>query len=134
MSELAGSHTVPLKRRESQQDRWTWRDTFYLLAIVLLALILRTVNLSQPAEMYFDEIYYVDAAEKLWEGQKDPNSVHPPLGKWIIAAGIAASKQIAGPEVNTMVSWRIASVLAGLVMVAATYSLSLMLYQYNGIA
>lgn len=134
MSELAGSHTVPLKRRESQQDRWTWRDTFYLLAIVLLALILRTVNLSQPAEMYFDEIYYVDAAEKLWEGQKDPNSVHPPLGKWIIAAGIAASKQIAGPEVNTMVSWRIASVLAGLVMVAATYSLSLMLYQYNRVA
>jgi dolichyl-phosphate-mannose-protein mannosyltransferase len=134
MSNFSGSDTVPIKRSESSENRWTWRDTFYLLGILLLAVVLRTVNLDQPAELYFDEIYYVDAAEKLWAGEKDPNSVHPPLGKWIIASGIAASKWVAGPDVNKMVSWRIASVIAGLLMVVATYSLSLMLYQYNRMA
>jgi dolichyl-phosphate-mannose-protein mannosyltransferase len=134
MLEPPGSHTVPFKRSEASASRWTWRDTFYLLALLLLAFVLRTVNLNQPAEMYFDEIYYVDAAQQLWDGKADPNSVHPPLGKWIIGAGIAGSKLVAGPDVNEMVSWRITAVLAGLLMVAATYSLSLMLYQYNRVA
>lgn len=134
LPELEGSHTVPYKRYDASQDSWTWTDGLNLLVLLLLALLLRVVNLSQPAKMYFDEIYYVDAAQELWAGKPDPNSVHPPLGKWIIAAGIEASQIVAGPEVNEMISWRIASAIAGVLMVAATYSLSLMLYRYNRVA
>ena len=133
LPELHGSHTVPFKRNNNSASGWTWRDTFYLLALLLLALVLRTVNLDTPSKMYFDEIYYVDAAEELWQGKPDPNSVHPPLGKWIIAVGIDVTTRIA-PEVSQAVTWRAASVLAGILMVAATYSMSLMLYQYNRVA
>ena len=134
MPELPGSDTVEFKRPEKADSRWSWQDAVNLLVLLLLAFVLRVVNLDQPAEMYFDEIYYVDAAQNLLEGKPDPNNVHPPLGKWMIAAGIETCKAVAGPDVNQMISWRAASVLAGLLMVIATYHMSLMLYGYNRVA
>lgn len=99
-----------------------------------LGLFLRLWNVTQPAELYFDEVYYVDAAQELWAGNPDPNSVHPPLSKWIIAAGMEASKSVLGPDVNEQFSWRIAAVLAGVLMVGATYCFSLTIFPDNRVA
>lgn len=98
---------------------------------MLLALGLRFWNVAEPQKLFFDEIYYVDAAEKLWSGESDPNSVHPPLGKWLIGAGMETVERIGGSEVEPAYGWRLASVLAGVLMVGATYSFSLTLFAYN---
>jgi dolichyl-phosphate-mannose-protein mannosyltransferase len=113
------------------RSAWSVRDTLLLLFLMLLGLGLRLWNVAEPAELYFDEVYYVDAGKALWDGKYDPNSVHPPLGKILIGAGIRASVAIGGEDVNEFFSWRIAAVCAGVLMIGATYSFSLMLFQFN---
>ena len=72
-----------------------------------LALAVRIVRLGTPDIYVFDEIYYVgDAASLLRSGAERGEPAHPPLGKWLIAAGI----QTFGLN---PVGWRIASALAG---------------------
>jgi len=67
---------------------------FPTLAITFLAFFLRIFNLSTPKGLVFDEIYYVDGArDYLKHGVEVTNGaaefvVHPPVGKWLIAAGI----------------------------------------------
>lgn len=61
-----------------------------------------------------DEVYYSPAAKSLLEFQGDPNYVHPPLGKLLIASGIALFGY------NSF-GWRLASVIAGSIIVPATY-------------
>ena len=86
-------------------------DRWYLAAIVALAAVLRFWNLGYPHKLVFDETYYVKDAltlsmtgvERNWPenanaafeagqytGYLDSGAfvVHPPLGKWIIAAGM----------------------------------------------
>ena len=133
MSQQYGSETIPFKRNATSSQGWSWRDTLLLIALLLLALVLRVINLDTPTKMYFDEIYYVDAAEDLWAGKPDPNSVHPPLGKWMVGLGMEATAKLS-PDSSQQVGWRAASVVAGLLMVAMTYSMSLMLYRHNRVA
>lgn len=81
------------------------------LAVTLVAAVLRFWNLDHPAKLLFDETYYVKDAwsmlhfgyEREWPkdindafalGNATPSPgpeyvVHPPLGKWIIALGMA---------------------------------------------
>ncbi len=105
------------------------------IAILVLAAFLRLWQLGYPAKLVFDETYYVKDAwtlittgtEKSWpadansafeSGQvdgylADPSFVvHPPLGKWIIGAGMA----IFGAD-NSF-SWRIAVAILGIASVA----------------
>ena len=64
------------------------------LAIALISLVLRLVNLGSIKSFIFDEVYYVDGARDLLAygvevaGSKPEFVVHPPVGKWMIAAGI----------------------------------------------
>lgn len=108
---------------------WVWH-----LLIAVGALVLRLVRLGWPNSLVFDEAYYVKQAWSMYltgvelrvdESLGDKASdifasgtpgvftragdlvVHPPLGKWLIAAGEAAL------GVTNPVSWRIAAVLAG---------------------
>lgn len=111
-------------------SRWQLQDTGWLLALCLLALVLRLWNVTQPPEMFFDEVYYVDAAQKLWAGEPDPNSVHPPLAKWLIGLGM----EVAPEDMGEPFGWRLGSVVAGVLMVCATYSMALMLFSYNRVA
>ncbi|GAA4491267.1 dolichyl-phosphate-mannose--protein mannosyltransferase [Microbacterium panaciterrae] len=106
--------------------------------IVLLAAVLRIVGLGHPHTLVFDETYYVKDAWSLWtqgyEGSwrtgandlfaKGDTSalqdtaafvVHPPLGKWLIALGIAAF----GP--GSSFGWRIATALIGTLNVLVVY-------------
>lgn len=106
---------------------------WYWLAPVLTAVIggvLRFVRLDEPRSLVFDETYYVKDAysflvsgfERSWD--KDPNAkfnsgdfsalldspefvVHPPVGKWLIAAGM----QLFGPA--STFGWRFSTAVVG---------------------
>jgi dolichyl-phosphate-mannose-protein mannosyltransferase len=75
------------------------------------------VRLGEPDTLVFDEVYYVeDARSVLDQGVESVFTVHPPLGKWLIAAGLAALGD--GPF-----GWRFAGAIVG----AATVLLTLLL-------
>ncbi len=103
-------------------------------AVLGIAAATRLIGLEQPGELVFDETYYVkdaeslrqlgyegrwpDGADELWAagtpGSPDPLAafvVHPPLGKWIIAIGLA----LLGPE--NPAGWRLGTALAGIALV-----------------
>lgn len=73
-------------------DPYSWVAAF---AVTAIAAILRLVNLSHPPGMIFDETYYAQEAQALlrhgveWNLEENTAKyvVHPPLGKWMIAAG-----------------------------------------------
>lgn len=85
------------------------------IALALLiagAALLRLWQLGTPDSLVFDEIYYVDGARdylaqgvELADG-KGEFVVHPPIGKWLIASGIALFG-------DNPVGWRIAAALFG---------------------
>ncbi len=114
------------------------------LPVVLVAAVVRLVNLGQPRALVFDEVYYVRDAWTLWnlgfeaewpegvdfaqgntEGfSTDPSFIaHPPLGKWIIGAGMA----LVGPE--NPFGWRLATAIAGLVVVVLTMVIARRLFR-----
>ena len=86
------------------------------IAIALISLILRVVNLGSIKSFIFDEVYYVDGARDLLAygvevaGPKSEFVVHPPVGKWMIAAGI----KLFG---DNPVGWRIATAFIGSLMI-----------------
>lgn len=97
--------------------------------VTFLAAILRFTALDHPHRLIFDETYYVKDGWSLWQhgyevgweedsdeafangeiAAKDEASyvVHPPLGKWLIGAGVA----LMGPESGT--GWRLGSAVVG---------------------
>lgn len=112
--------------------------------ITLTAGILRFVNLAHPHELAFDETYYVKDAWSLWvlgyEGRWDADSnplfeqgdtsglseegafiAHPPLGKWIIALGMA----LLGP--GSSLGWRLTTALVGTALVLLLYFFALLI-------
>jgi len=95
-----------------------------LAAVVIGAAIVRLVSLSRPVELVFDEIFY--ARDACWYvygseavcGVADLVSrAHPPLGKWLIGAGLTAF----GYE---PFGWRIGVAVAGVLSVALVYVLA----------
>ena len=103
-------------------------------AVVATAVATRLIGLGHPAEIVFDETYYVKDAWSLWnlgyesgwpEGANEAFVagdtegftgdaafvVHPPLGKWIIAVGMA----VMGPA--NPVGWRLAMAVLGIIAV-----------------
>ena len=117
--------TAPWRTRilPPTDGRGGWTAT---LLVGLLAGLLRVVRLDIPAGRIFDEVYYVCDAQNLLragveletEGGSKPVSwrctptgepgfvAHPPLGKWLIAAGI----RLFGVD---EFGWRIAAAVAG---------------------
>ncbi|MDR7482942.1 MAG: phospholipid carrier-dependent glycosyltransferase [Armatimonadota bacterium] len=99
---------------------WARADWLALAAVVLAAAALRFSGLAHPAAFVFDETYYVPAACRLALGPRpecggpSPYDLHPPLGKWLIAAGIAAAGL-------TPVGWRIAAAVAGTLTVGLLF-------------
>ncbi|WP_353477556.1 phospholipid carrier-dependent glycosyltransferase [Microbacterium sp. zg-YB36] len=108
------------------------------LVITLVAGILRMWNLGHPHEIVFDETYYVKDAWSQWNlgyaatWPEDADAgfaagdteafapvgsfvIHPPLGKWIIGAGMA----LFGPD--SSFGWRIGVAVAGTAAVLVLY-------------
>jgi len=80
-------------------------------AAMALALVTRLPLLGYPKVLVFDEVYYApDAVDTLQWAAEHGRAKHPPLGKWLIAGGI----RVFG---FTPFGWRIASLLAGVVVV-----------------
>lgn len=65
-----------------------------LALLILTAVLLRLWRLGYPAAPYFDEKYYDDAARSILAWGRDPNFMHPPLGKELIAVGMAVSSRL----------------------------------------
>ena len=132
MSAQSDIATVPFSRRAVEnKKRFTMLDLLLLFLVTGLGFVLRVHDVGQPTKMYFDEIYYVDAADKLWSGQMDPNSVHPPLGKWLIGLGIKTVDAAGGKGLGQPFKWRFGSVVSGTAIIAMTYGLGLLLFNYN---
>lgn len=79
--------------------------------VTLIAATIRLWGIGFPAEKQFDEVYYAtEGAEMLRNGyENNPGYmfiVHPPFGKWLVAAGI----QLFGDDA---VGWRVPSAVAG---------------------
>ncbi|MFE6997629.1 dolichyl-phosphate-mannose--protein mannosyltransferase [Microbacterium sp. NPDC057659] len=108
------------------------------LLVTVLAAVLRLTNLGHPNAIMFDETYYVKDAWSLWAngyeatwgdganeallkgdtsalGTEGSFVVHPPLGKWLIALGMAAF----GP--GSSVGWRISTAIIGTLSVLLVY-------------
>ena len=98
------------------------RDWAYALGFGLLGLVLRLWNLDSPKGKIFDEIYYATNAHSLLQNGVEIDSknglaqfiVHPPTGKWLIAAGI---KVFGYNEFG----WRFASALVGAISIVLMY-------------
>ncbi len=113
---------------------WQWGGP---AVVLLVAALLRLVGLGHPDELVFDETYYVKDAYTLsnlgYEGSwpadanlafnaghpeiylDTPSFVaHPPIGKWLIALGLAVFG--AGDPFG----WRIVVAVSGILLVAVT--------------
>jgi dolichyl-phosphate-mannose-protein mannosyltransferase len=98
------------------------------LALVLVAGGLRFYRLGEPDRIYFDEVYYApQGAELLARGVEEGFAVHPPVGKWVVAAGIAAVG-------DTPLGWRTGMAVAGTLTVLVTYLAGLRLFRRRGLA
>ncbi|MGI9601346.1 MAG: phospholipid carrier-dependent glycosyltransferase [Acidimicrobiales bacterium] len=85
------------------------------LGVALLAIGMRAMWLGYPRIFVFDEIFYAnDAVDLIEHGVEGGSPVHPPLGKWMLAAGI----KVVG---LSAVGWRIVPLLAGAAVVALTW-------------
>lgn len=137
---LRGRLLTPMQ--DSGRPWVIWLVTALVAAFAALA---RLVELGRPARLVFDETYYVKQAYSLlrlgYEGRwaEDPNVnfaagvftdlateadyvVHPGVGKWMIAAGMAFFDP-ADP-----VGWRIGAALAGIASVALAVLIGRMLF------
>ena len=91
---------------------WTRLDTALLVLVTAVAAAIRLWGLGTPDQLVFDEIFYAQNACLLAAtpdvcGIAAPvSAAHPPLGQWLIAAGIA----IFGYD---PFGWRVASAVAG---------------------
>lgn len=105
----------PAPLADPRQERRLPRPVWILSAALgLVTFLTRLPRLTQPRVLVFDEVFY---ATQGWEisrhGVEQGGTVHPPLAKWLLAAGI----KVFG---FTPLGWRIVPLLAGVVMVMAT--------------
>jgi len=98
-----------------------------LFLLIAGAAILRLWQLGTPNSLVFDEIYYVDGARdylahgvELADG-KGEFVVHPPVGKWLIASGIALFG-------DNPIGWRIAAALFGTLAIVLIFLIAYRLF------
>lgn len=108
--------------------RRSWPALAVPLAIVVIAALLRMVDLGHVDRIQFDESYYANDANALVQrGVEVERPAHPPVGKWLLAAGIATLG-------FDPVGWRIGSAVAGTLTVALTYGAGLLLLRDRWLA
>lgn len=101
---------------------WSRLDWAALTTTVLGAALVRFAGLGRPVGFVFDEIFYAQNACRYVIGTPDcgidqlASRAHPPLGNWIIGAGI---KLFGYDEFG----WRVMAALAGTMGVALLYLL-----------
>lgn len=103
-------------------------DWIALFVVILLASFLRFAGLSDPSSLVFDEVYYAKDACFYVLNSEDPcqvdgnqPEVHPPVGKWLIGAGIKAFG-------FDSLGWRIVPALGGIFTVLLMYLIARKLF------
>jgi len=119
--------TNNLKPIDSAHPHAFHQQVITALVISVLALIFFGFGLSNPPRSYYDEGYYIPAAKALLAGTPNPNPEAPPLGKYLVAAGI----ELAG---DRPVGWRAASTVCGSLSLAAIYLWTYLLSRNSRIA
>ena len=100
------------------------------MALTLIAFLIRVFHLGTPKGLVFDEIYYVDGARDYLKYGVEVTKgapefiVHPPVGKWLIAAGI---KLFGDHEFG----WRIAVAVAGTLTIYLTARIAQRIFHEN---
>jgi dolichyl-phosphate-mannose--protein O-mannosyl transferase len=121
--------------------RWANRPSVAIVAVGLIAGVLRFVNLDYPPGYVFDEVYYAKSAciylnlsnqrcnidsddEEIWRSEQNDTGawVHPPLGKWMIAGGEA----IFGTD---SFGWRVAPAIFGTATVTLLALIAYLLFR-----
>lgn len=98
-----------------------------LISLITFSALTRFINLGRPDSMVFDEVYYVDGARDfLASGVELDNAkpefvVHPPVGKWMIAAGI----KVLG---DNPFGWRASAALIGTLSVFLVFLIARQLF------
>lgn len=140
-AQLLGRLGVP-GRADARTRRWGWIVT---AVATFIAALTRLIGLGHPHQLVFDETYYVKGGyslitygyERDWVGDQVNNFfvqgsdapmiqaadrvVHPPLGKWLIGAGM----ELFGTD--TGLGWRFGVALAGIISVALITRIALRL-------
>ena len=99
-----------MKSFVSRDTSWAYRSVLVLSAVmVLVGLWARVWKLGFPGQRIWDEIYFPVMARKFLEGTYQFD-LHPPLGKFIIAVGIAVFG-------DTPIGWRVMPLLFGCAMI-----------------
>jgi dolichyl-phosphate-mannose-protein mannosyltransferase len=99
-----------MKSLLSRDSPWAYRSILVLsLVTVLVGLWARVWKLGFPGQRIWDEIYFPVMARKFLEGVYQFD-LHPPLGKFIIAVGIALFG-------DTPIGWRVMPLLFGCAMI-----------------
>ena len=99
-----------MKSFVSRDTSWAYRSVLVLSAVmVLVGLWARVWKLGFPGQRIWDEIYFPVMARKFLEGTYQFD-LHPPLGKFIIAVGIALFG-------DTPIGWRVMPLLFGCAMI-----------------
>lgn len=93
-----------------------------LLILGTLVSVILLYRLDLPNRIYFDEEYYVKAARSILEGRGDPNWIHPPLGKLLMACGMAAL------GTSNPLGWRLPGFLLAILCVPALNLIGTQLY------
>lgn len=115
-------------------------------SVLVLAAVLRLWNLGNPHSLVFDETFYVKDAWTLWNNGyesawpesadeqfnagntdiflTDPSYVvHPPLGKWLIALGMATT------GAANAFGWRLSTAIAGILIVGLVMLIAWLLFR-----
>lgn len=125
-----------------------WLPAALPILLFVVAALLRFADLGHPPRTYFDEVYYAnDAVQLLERGVEEGFVVHPQVGKWLIAAGIAtfydlpedgypATEDDEGEHIAVdplfSRSWRVAPALAGSLLVLVVYFAARRLFASRG--
>lgn len=93
-----------------------------LLLLGTLASATLLSRLGNPDSVYFDEEHYVTAARSILKGGGDPNFIHPPMGKLLMAFGMLALGE------SDPLGWRLPGVLLAILSVPALNLIGTQLY------
>jgi dolichyl-phosphate-mannose-protein mannosyltransferase len=103
--------TRPMTKILQKVVRWQY---FYLSLICAISVILHSIIITHPADLVFDESYYVVEARGIMAGFGPLLTEHPPLAKLFIIIGIRLFGD--GP-----VGWRLFPVLFGTASIVLFY-------------
>jgi len=93
-----------------------------LILLIIFPSVTILYRLDDPGRIHFDEKYYIDAARSIMVGEEDPNFVHPPLGKMLMALGMFLLGK------NNPFGWRLIGALLAILCSPAMYLIGERLY------